>query len=1051
MAVPFLQANINHSARAQDLLLQSMAEWSIQTAIVSEPYFVPPRDNWIGDREDLVAILSQPAAGSPPFDKVAKGRGCVMAVTGEIAVIGVYASPNRTLAEFEQLLVEVGMLLRQANPHPVIVAGDFNAKSRAWGSSSTDVRGEALEEWAVSTELVILNQGTVQTCVRQQGGSIVDITFASPVLARRIYNWTVRADVETLSDHRYIRFELSTSAIRISSRSFDREGVRWSLRRLNSELAKEAAIVEGWAATSSSAEEVADIDAAAEGLVSALSRVCDAAMPRAGPVPLKRKLYWWKAELRQMRKDCVAARRLYSRCRRRRIRDLDREQELYSSYRTFCTALQIAIQQAKDTSLEEWLEILNADPWGHPYKVVTGKLRPWAPPLTKTIEPQLLERVVATLFPERREWQPPTMAPAELQEQQDEEEIPPVSGAELKIAVMKLREKNTAPGPDGIPGRVVVIAMSEMDKEVRDLFSKCLAGGRFPRVWKTGKLVLLRKHGRPADSPSGYRPIVLLDEMSKLFERVLAGRLVKHLTSVGPDLHDGQFGFRHGRSTLDAIAQVRTLAEEAAARGEVVLAVSLDIANAFNTLPWATIKEALRYHGVPQYLRKVVADYFVNRAIIYPAQQEWSRRSMSCGVPQGSVLGPLLWNIGYDWVLRGQNVPGIGVTCYADDTLVTARGRTHREAAILATAGVAHVVRRIKALGLEVALNKSEALFFHGPRRAPPQGMEIIVGGATIKVAPTLRYLGIVLDSRWKFTEHFRQLAPKLIAFAGVLGRLLPNLKGPNVACRRLYCGVLRSKALYGAPIWADDLDAQNKALLRRPQRAIALRAARAYCTVSFEAACLLAGTPPWDLEAGVLAARYRWSSEAKRSGSYPPPVEINRWKQRAHEDLLRRWSERLESPQAGRELVSAIQPVLAEWDKRRHGPMSYRLAQILTGHGCFGSYLCQVVRREPTMACHHCGASEDSAHHTRAICPAWAMPRSELMAVVGSDLSLPVLVEAMVESEEAWEAVVAFAESVIKEKETAERTREDDVNSLPIRRRRTGRRRLAYAHHLPP
>lgn len=86
MATPFLQANIGHPARAQDLLVQSMAEWSIQIAIVTEPYFVPSRDNWVGDHDDLVTFIR--AADSPLFEKVVKGRGYVLIVTNTIAVIG---------------------------------------------------------------------------------------------------------------------------------------------------------------------------------------------------------------------------------------------------------------------------------------------------------------------------------------------------------------------------------------------------------------------------------------------------------------------------------------------------------------------------------------------------------------------------------------------------------------------------------------------------------------------------------------------------------------------------------------------------------------------------------------------------------------------------------------------------------------------------------------------------------------------------------------------------------------------------------------------------
>ncbi|XP_047528973.1 uncharacterized protein LOC125065436 [Vanessa atalanta] len=117
-----------------------------------------------------------------------------------------------------------------------------------------------------------------------------------------------------------------------------------------------------------------------------------------------------------------------------------------------------------------------------------------------------------------------------------------------------------------------------------------------------------------------------------------------------------------------------------------------------------------------------------------------------------------------------------------------------------------------------------------------------------------MKYLGLILDGRWSFRQHFAQLGPKLINAAAALGRLLPNVGGPGSLCRRLYAGVVRSMALYGAPIWIDALTAGNRALLRKPQRVIAVRGIRGYRTVSWTAATLLAGDPPWELQAEVLA-----------------------------------------------------------------------------------------------------------------------------------------------------------------------------------------------------
>ncbi|CAK1580084.1 unnamed protein product [Parnassius mnemosyne] len=146
--------------------------------------------------------------------------------------------------------------------------------------------------------------------------------------------------------------------------------------------------------------------------------------------------------------------------------------------------------------------------------------------------------------------------------EEESPDVPEVTQAETRAAVLRLRAKNTAPGPDGVPGRSLVLALKELEPQLRGLFTSCLEQGQLPSVWKEGRLVLLRKEGRPVDSPSAYRPIVLLDEAGKLFERIIPDRLVSHLCREGPDLDENQFGFRRGRSTIDAITRVRALAEE---------------------------------------------------------------------------------------------------------------------------------------------------------------------------------------------------------------------------------------------------------------------------------------------------------------------------------------------------------------------------------------------------------------------------------------------------------------------------------------------------------
>lgn len=100
-------------------------------------------------------------------------------------------------------------------------------------------------------------------------------------------------------------------------------------------------------------------------------------------------------------------------------------------------------------------------------------------------------------------------------------------------------------------------------------------------------MVLIQKVGCPAVSPSACRLIVLQDEAAKLLGRIITIRLVRHLEEVVPNLADVQLGFHIGTSIIDTMVDVKNQAEEAIDKAEVLLAVSLDISNAFNSLPCA--------------------------------------------------------------------------------------------------------------------------------------------------------------------------------------------------------------------------------------------------------------------------------------------------------------------------------------------------------------------------------------------------------------------------------------------------------------------------------
>jgi len=439
------------------------------------------------------------------------------------------------------------------------------------------------------------------------------------------------------------------------------------------------------------------------------------------------------------------------------------------------------MRRSREKCWDEMLSSLNTDPWGRPYKIVLKRHRA---PVTESLKPQLLGGIVDTRFPRRvegstLEWGPDLDGSHELTEEQL------VSGDELTRAVRRIGSRK-APGPDDIPGRILVRALDFLGARLKHIFNKCLRQGQFPQQWKKAKLVLLPKASREAGTPSAYRPICLLDEVGKIFEKILATRLVQHLSRNG-DLHEEQYGFREGRSTIDVIKRVRSLAE-----GRVAVAISLDIKNAFNTL---------RERGSPlprgSHQRVFPGPGFrIYRPRIYGRRHS---RSIHCGVPQGSVLGPLLWDLAYDQVLCLPHPCSCHTICYADDTLVVAVGDSWRDAAARTDIAVARVVRGITDMGVQVAVQKTEAIYFYGKASGKPPLTHIVVRGTSILVGDRIKYLGT-------FGHHFDALAPRVERVAAALAGLLPNLGDPDGRMRRMYMATVNSVALYGALVWAADL-----------------------------------------------------------------------------------------------------------------------------------------------------------------------------------------------------------------------------------------------------
>jgi len=468
----------------------------------------------------------------------------------------------------------------------------------------------------------------------------------------------------------------------------------------------------------------------------------------------------------------------------------------------------------------------------------------------------------------------------------------------------------------------------------------------------------------------------MLDSAGKLLERLVLGRLNQHLDDSG-QRSENQYGFRNGRSTVDAIERVLQAAHGAATGAvqhrDICVAVSLDVKNAFNTAPWRRIDAALRASQTPSYLNNIIRSYLDGRKLL--VGQSLLSRNVTCGVPQGSVLGPALWNAFYDRLLDTEMPSGVQLVAFADDLCVLGIARKGEAASTLLNPVLEKVSDWMTSNGLKLAPAKTEAVVL--TRKNVYDEPELFVEGHAIPIKPSMRYLGVELDTRLSFTKHVQQASLKASQSALAIGRLMPNIGGPSQSKRALLGSVANSKMLYASPVWAarGTKTAKNRLAMARAQRTVALRTIRAYCTVSAETSSILASMLPADLLATERARiRTRLDDQADETPTntlknQERAISIAAWQARWDRSNNARWTRRLI-------------PNVSRWLAKPPLNLTYRLTQALSGHGCFKSSLYRFKRSDDSY-CGYCMDPDDTAEHTLFVCPRWEDDRTRLAEIL--------------------------------------------------------------------
>ena len=324
-----------------------------------------------------------------------------------------------------------------------------------------------------------------------------------------------------------------------------------------------------------------------------------------------------------------------------------------------------------------------------------------------------------------------------------------------------LRSVNTkkAPGPDGISPFMLKHCAEELKGPFTHIFRQCLHVSTWPTAWKEARVTPVHKKNDKAD-PTNYRPISLLSAVSKILERVIAEQLTQHLEEnhlVSPRQH----GFRKGRSASDLLLLLAESWHDALDSGRPSLVIALDIAGAFDRVWHKGLLAKIEQLGITGQVLELLSNYLQGRSLKVVVNGRTSAaHPVEASVPQGSILGPLLWNIYFNDLLQSLPV----ASAYADDCTLSHSYNREDTANIIETTNrqLNNIIAWGKRWQVKFAAEKTQALLISRSREdANLLERQLKFGEDTLTIKDSINILGIEVDSKLSFDRHLESVARK--------------------------------------------------------------------------------------------------------------------------------------------------------------------------------------------------------------------------------------------------------------------------------------------------
>ncbi|CAG4993124.1 unnamed protein product [Colias eurytheme] len=357
--------------------------------------------------------------------------------------------------------------------------------------------------------------------------------------------------------------------------------------------------------------------------------------------------------------------------------------------------------------------------------------------------------------------------------------------------------KDSSPGIDEIPYSFLVQSTEKTKVLFLDLVNYFLSTGFIPPSWKTQIVIPILKPNKNPSDPNSYRPIALSSTLCKITEILLKNRL-EWFVENNNILAKSQFGFRKGFSTLDSIAVLTTDIQISFKKKQFLAGVFLDIEGAYDNVILPILRQKLHQLSIPERLTRFICNLLMCRSIQVRVDGSLSSpRSIWKGLPQGSVLSPLLYSL-YTYDLESSVNSFCNILQYADDIALYCSSSSISEIECNLNSALYYLHEWLHPHGLSLSVSKSSCVIFTRKRLVPP--LNLFYNNDPFPFHDNVKFLGVYLDSRMTGLVHSNYIAKKCEKGVNVLRALSGVSWGAHPFSQKLlYNAVVRSHFDYAS------------------------------------------------------------------------------------------------------------------------------------------------------------------------------------------------------------------------------------------------------------